>query len=190
MQKHCIPAQYSKKSPPVWLSDQSCHPQTHPSPGSTTFLATSSEFGFGFFFQNLSFPCGSIHSTRLWNTRMDATASGMAGSCRSARSLQHWGKRRRKQEKDRSQSSLCLLPPRCSACPGSSRAPGLGWEAGLAELGALGRCCTRLDPEGVRIGEAASSRGLGRLCLNVSGTGSGMLCPDRSGTGSRTEVWD
>lgn len=41
----------------------------------------------------------------------------------------------------------------------------------MAELGALGRCCTRLDPGGVRIGEAASSRGLGRLCLDVSGTG-------------------
>lgn len=33
MQKHCFPAQYSKKSPPVvWLSDQSWHPQKDPPP--------------------------------------------------------------------------------------------------------------------------------------------------------------
>lgn len=145
-------------------------------------------WGLGFFSQNLSFPCGSIHSTWMRNMRPEAMATGMAGSCRSAYFLECWGKNRRKQEKDGSQGSLCLLPPRCSTCPGSSRASRDegGRRVWRAQCLPVMLHVGMLHPAGSRRDwEAASSRGLGRLCLDVSSRGSGMLRPNRSSTGSR-----
>lgn len=114
---------FQKKSPPaVWLSDQSWHPQTHPSPGSTTFLATSSEH------------LPACRLSGVWVSSPKTFLFPAVQSTAPGWEIRGWmprppgwldpadqlgAKNRRRQEKDGSQGSL--LPPWSRACPGSSR---------------------------------------------------------------------
>lgn len=198
MQKHCFPAWYSKRSPPVWLSDQSWHPQTHPSPGSTTFLATSSEHLPA---MEIIWDLGFSPKIFLFHA-VQSTAPGCG--------IRGWMPR-----------PLGWLDPTDQLVPFNTGAKEEGNKKKTVPKAACASChpsvpLVQAHPEprdeggkqvwqsSVPSGDAApgwiqEGSGSGRL-LPAEGwegcawmypvRGPGMLCPDRSGTGSRTEVRD